>query len=46
MSRINRLFQLMQCLRTGAPPHTAGALAQELGVSARTVHRDIGTLGR
>jgi predicted DNA-binding transcriptional regulator YafY len=44
MTRTNRLFQLMQCLRTGAPPHTAGVLAQELGVSARTIHRDIDTL--
>jgi len=44
MTRTNRLFQLMQVLRSGAPPHTAGMLAQELGVSARTVHRDIDTL--
>ena len=44
MSRTNRLFQLMQALRTGAPPHTAGALAQELDVSARTVHRYINSL--
>jgi predicted DNA-binding transcriptional regulator YafY len=44
MIRTNRLFQLMQCLRSGAPPHTAGVLAHELGVSARTVHRDIDTL--
>jgi len=43
MTRTNRLFQLMQCLRIGAPPHTAAALAQE-EVSARTVHRDIDTL--
>ena len=44
MSRTNRLFQLMQALRNGAPPHTAGMLAQELGVSARTVHRDVDSL--
>ena len=44
MTRINRLFQLMQALRDGTPPHTAGALAQDMGVSARTIHRDINTL--
>ena len=44
MTRTNRLFQLMQALRSGAPPHTAAALARELEVSARTIHRDIGTL--
>lgn len=44
MTRTNRLFQLMQVLRTGAPPHTAGVLGREMGVSARTVHRDIETL--
>lgn len=44
MTRTNRLFQLMQALRSGAPPHTAGGLAQELGVSARTIHRDIDSL--
>jgi predicted DNA-binding transcriptional regulator YafY len=44
MTRTNRLFQLMQALRSGAPPHTAGSLAQDMGVSARTIHRDIRTL--
>lgn len=44
MSRTARLFQLMQCLRLGSPPHTSEGLAQELDVSARTVHRDIDTL--
>ena len=44
MTRTNRLFQLMQCLRSGVPPLTAGAMAQELGVSARTIHRDIDSL--
>lgn len=44
MSRTARLFQLMQCLRSATPPVTAEMLAQELGVSARTVHRDIDSL--
>ena len=44
MSRSHRLFQLMQCLRNGAGPKTAASLSDELGISARTVHRDIGTL--
>lgn len=44
MTRTNRLFQLMQALRNGAPPHTAGILAQDMGVSPRTIHRDINTL--
>lgn len=44
MSRTARLFQLMQCLRAAAPPVTAEVLAQELDVSARTVHRDIDSL--
>lgn len=44
MSKTARLFQLMQALRLGAPPHRSEALAQELGVSARTIHRDIDAL--
>ncbi len=44
MTRTERLFRLMQALRLGAPPHTAEALAQEMGVSARTIHRDIDAL--
>ncbi len=44
MSRTARLFQLMQALRSGPSPKTSGQLAQDLGVSARTVHRDIDTL--
>ena len=34
----------MQCLRDGAGPKTADSLARELGISARSVHRDIATL--
>ena len=44
MSRTARLFQLMQALRSGPQPRTSIQLAQDLGVSARTVHRDIDTL--
>ena len=44
MSRTRRLFQLMQALRSGAAPHTSDVLAQDLGVSPRTVHRDIDEL--
>ncbi len=44
MSRTARLFQLMQALRSGPSPKTSGQLAQDLGVSARTVHRDIDAL--
>ncbi len=44
MTRTERLFKLMQALRLGAPPHTADALAQDMGVSARTIHRDIDAL--
>lgn len=44
MTRTERLFKLMQALRLGPSPHTADALAQDLGVSARTIHRDIDSL--
>ena len=44
MSRTTRLFQLMQALRSGPSPKTSGQLAGDLGVSARTVHRDIDAL--
>lgn len=44
MSRTDRLFQLMQALRDLPPPATAQALAQETGVSERTIYRDIDTL--
>lgn len=44
MSRTARLFQLMQLLRSGPQPRTAAAMARDLGVSARTVHRDIDVL--
>ncbi|MBQ4825580.1 YafY family transcriptional regulator [Leisingera sp. HS039] len=44
MSRTHRLFQLMQAMRLGPGPHTAARLGDELGVSARSIHRDIATL--
>jgi predicted DNA-binding transcriptional regulator YafY len=37
---------MMQCLRTFAPPVKAQALSDELGVSLRTIYRDIDTLRR
>ena len=44
MSRTARLFQTLQALRQRPPPVTAEQLASDLGVSARTVHRDIDSL--
>jgi len=44
MSRTARLFQLMQALRSAAPPVRAESLAQETGMSLRTIYRDIDEL--
>ncbi|WP_343502971.1 helix-turn-helix transcriptional regulator [Alloyangia pacifica] len=44
MSRTERLFQLMQAMRRLPSPVTAATLAQETGVSERTLYRDIGSL--
>jgi len=44
MSRTGRLFQLMDALRGHRRPVTASALAERLGVSERTIYRDIQTL--
>jgi len=41
MSRTERLFNLMQALRCLPPPATAQALASRLGVTPRTIYRDI-----
>ena len=44
MSRAARLLQLLEHLRLHRQPVAGAALAQELGVSLRTLYRDIGTL--
>lgn len=44
MTRAARLLALLQALRARRRPATAAALAAELGVSARTIYRDIATL--
>jgi predicted DNA-binding transcriptional regulator YafY len=44
MSRSERLFSLLQALRRYRRPVSGKALAQELGVSMRTLYRDIATL--
>ena len=44
MSRTSRLFEMLGMLRTRRTPVTALELAQELGVSERSVYRDIETL--
>lgn len=44
MSRTERLLTLLQCLRRYKRPVTGAVLADELGVSLRTLYRDIATL--
>jgi predicted DNA-binding transcriptional regulator YafY len=44
MRRADRLFQIIQILRRSTRPVTAGALAAELEVSARSVYRDMADL--
>lgn len=44
MSRSDRLFHLLQALRTLSAPITGEKLAQETGISVRSVYRDIETL--
>jgi predicted DNA-binding transcriptional regulator YafY len=44
MSRTKRLLDLMQALRKRKYPVSGATLAQELGISTRTLYRDIGTL--
>jgi predicted DNA-binding transcriptional regulator YafY len=44
MRRADRLFDIIQLLRTASRPVTALTLAQELEVTQRTIYRDIATL--
>jgi predicted DNA-binding transcriptional regulator YafY len=44
MSRASRLLELMQVLRRHRAPVTGPALSRELGISIRTLYRDIATL--
>ncbi|CAN7225506.1 YafY family protein [Pararhizobium sp. LjRoot235] len=44
MSRSTRLLDLIQLLRTYRRPASGAALAQRLGISIRTLYRDIATL--
>ena len=44
MRRTTRLFELIQLLRRADRPLTAGAIAERLEVSARTVYRDVVSL--
>ena len=44
MARSERLFRLLQALRTLPAPVTAERLAQETGVSVRSIYRDIESL--
>jgi predicted DNA-binding transcriptional regulator YafY len=44
MRRADRLFDIIQRLRTARGPLTAAALAEELEVTVRTVYRDVATL--
>jgi predicted DNA-binding transcriptional regulator YafY len=44
MSRTNRLFEMLGVLRSRRTPVTALDLAHELGVSERSIYRDIETL--
>lgn len=44
MARSDRLFRLLQALRTLRPPVTAARLAQETGVSVRSIYRDVESL--
>ena len=44
MAKSDRLFRLLTALRMLAQPVTAARLAQEMGVSDRTIYRDIDSL--
>lgn len=44
MARPDRLFRLLQAMRVMPAPITAGRLAEEMGVSLRSLYRDIDSL--
>jgi predicted DNA-binding transcriptional regulator YafY len=44
MRRADRLFDVIQALRTAKGPITAAVLAERMEVTARTVYRDVATL--
>jgi len=44
MRRADRLFDVIQVLRTAKKPVTAATLAEELEVTVRTIYRDVATL--
>src|SRR5215468_10529875 len=44
MRRTDRLFDIIQALRTVSHPVTAAALAEQLEVTVRTIYRDIAAL--
>jgi predicted DNA-binding transcriptional regulator YafY len=44
MRRSDRLFDIIQALRTARKPMTAATLAERLEVTVRTIYRDIATL--
>jgi predicted DNA-binding transcriptional regulator YafY len=44
MRRADRLFDVIQALRSAQGPMTAAALAEQLEVTVRTVYRDVATL--
>ena len=44
MRRADRLFDIIQALRTAPHPVTAAALAEQLEVTTRTIYRDVAAL--
>jgi predicted DNA-binding transcriptional regulator YafY len=44
MRRIDRLFEIIQVLRTAKAPISAAFIAETLEVSPRTIYRDMATL--
>ena len=44
MRRADRLFDIIQTLRSASHPLTAAAIAEKLEVTVRTIYRDIAAL--